>query len=403
VDELQRQVATQRQSVVSELSTNYRAAKEREKLLKGEVRAATTDLATLAQYDALKREVQADRQLYDSLYAKIKEAGISAASKSSNIHIVNQARVLDHPTRPHRALNILAGVLTGLIGGVVLAFVKDRWEDRIYTTEDIRASAGLPSITVVPVIQASHNKTAIWDRAGTSLALPRTERPGYPVGPDCFVLQRPNAPESEAVHTLWTMLFLSHSGNCPKTILITSPLPGEGKTTLVNNLAVALTNHGRTCLVDADLRKPMVSTRFKLSAVTGLEHYLQGTATLNQIKCSSEVKNLTIVPSIKATDGAIQLLTGDAIRTLVAGLREQFDFVIIDTPPILPYADGLALSTLVDGVILVGRAGQTPRGAVMRGIELLGSVNSAPILAVVLNAANQRPDYSGYSNRFAFE
>ena len=116
----------QRAAIVSELWTNYRAARAREALLSGEVKRATTDLATLAQYNVLKKEAQADRDLYDALYAKIKEAGISAASKSSNIHVVNQARVLDHPTRPHRTLNIMAGVLMGLIGGVALAFVKNQ-------------------------------------------------------------------------------------------------------------------------------------------------------------------------------------------------------------------------------------------------------------------------------------
>jgi succinoglycan biosynthesis transport protein ExoP len=403
VDELQYQVNEQRASIVSELWTNYRAARAREALLSGEVKRATTELATLAQYNVLKKEAQADRDLYDALYAKIKEAGISAASKSSNIHIVNQARVLDHPTRPRRALNILAGALMGLIGGLALGFVKDRFEDRIYTTEDIRDWTGLPSITVVPAIHAGHNKMAVRERNGTRLRLHRKNAEGYVAGPDCFLLQRPNAPESEAVYALRMLLFLSQPKNPPKVILITSPLPGEGKTTLGNNLALALTKHGRTCLVDADLRKPMVSTSFKLSPGTGLEHYLQGTATLDQITCASAVKNLTIIPSMMPTDGAIQLLTGDAIKALIAHLRERFDFVVIDTPPILPYADGLALSTLADGMILVGRAGQTPRGAITRSMELLRSINSAPILALVLNAANQRYDYSGYNYRSVIE
>ena len=109
VDELQNAIKAQKQEIVSELRTNYRAAQAREQALSGEVRRATTDLTTLSQYEVLKKEAQADRDLYDALYAKVKEAGISAASKSSNIHIVNRARVLDHPTRPHRAFNILAG------------------------------------------------------------------------------------------------------------------------------------------------------------------------------------------------------------------------------------------------------------------------------------------------------
>jgi polysaccharide biosynthesis transport protein len=392
VKELRDQIKEQSAAIVSELWTNYRAAKARESLLNGQVKVATTDLTTLAQYNVLKREAQADRDLYNSLYAKIKEAGISAASKSSNIHIVSQARALEHPTRPHRTMNILAGVLIGLIGGVALAFVKDRLQDRIHTADEIRDWVGLPSVTVVPAIQTFRSEMAIWgsNRANQNL--------NWRNGPNCFLLQRPNSPESEAVQALRTMLFSSQTEDPPKVVLITSPLPGEGKTTVANNLAIALTKHGKTCLVDADLRMPAVGGIFRLLPRFGLEHYLQGSATLDQVMSTSgEVKNLTIIPAVAPADYASYLLTGDPMRALMVRLRERFDFVVIDTPPILPYADGLAVSTLVDGVILVGRAGQTPRGAITRSMELLDVMKSAPILTVVLNAVDERYGYGVYS------
>lgn len=397
VNTLQDQIKAQRVAIVSELRTNYRAARARETLLTGQVKEATTDLSALAQYNVLKREAQADRELYDTLYAKIKESGISAASKSSNIHIVSQARVLDHPTRPRKALNILAGALIGMIGGVALAFVKDRIQDRIRTADEVRDWTGLPSVMVVPAIQTDHTQRVIWGRHQPNLKLEL--RNGEPhAGPDCFLLQRPYSPESEAVHTLRTMLFLPGMEDSPRVVLITSPLPGEGKTTLANNLAIALTKHGKTCLVDADLRMPTVGVSFKLLPEFGLEHYLKGSATLDQVMHpSGDVKNLTIVPSTGPADHANYLLTGSSIRALMVRLRERFDFVVIDSPPILPYADGLALSTLVDGVILVGRAGQTPRGAITRSMELLGVMKSAPILTVVLNGVDEHHGYGAYS------
>lgn len=393
VKELQDQIKEQSAAIVSELWTNYRAAKAREILLNGQVKVATTDLATLAQYNVLKRDAQADRELYNSLYAKIKEAGISAASKSSNIHIVSEARPLEHPTRPHRTMNILAGVLIGLIGGVALAFVKDRLQDRIHTADEIRDWVGLPSVTVVPAIQTFHGEMAIWgsNRANQNL--------NWRNGPNCFLLQRPTSPESEAIQALRTMLFSSQTEDPPKVVLITSPLPGEGKTTLANNLAIALTKHGTTCLVDADLRMPAVGVAFRLLPRFGLEHYLQGSATLDQVMSTSgQVKNLTIIPAVAPADYASYLLTGGPMRALLGRLRERFDFVVIDTPPILPYADGLAVSTLVDGVILVGRAGQTPRGAITRSMELLDVMKSAPILTVVLNAVDERYGYGVYGH-----
>lgn len=397
VNELQSQIKMQNSAIVSELWTNYRAAKAREALLSGKVKDATADLAVLSQYNMLKREAQADRELYNALYAKIKEAGISAASKSSNIHIVSQARVLDHPTRPRRALNILAGILFGLVGGVALAFLKDRIQDRIQTVNEIREWAGLPSVAVVPMIQPCHSKAEIWEKNRTLLKL-ESKNDGNSVGPNCFLLQRPNSPESEAIHTLRTMLFESQTEDPPKVVLITSSLPGEGKTTLANNLAIALAKHGRTCLVDADLRMPAVGVSFNVLSKLGLEQYLQGSVTLDQVMFPSrDVQNLTIIPSILPAEHINYLLTGGPIRSLMVRLRERFDFVVIDTPPILLYADGLAISTLVDGVILVGRAGQTPRGAMTRSMELLGMMKSAPILSVVLNAVDERHGYGAYS------
>lgn len=397
VNELESQLKAQTTAIVSELWTNYRAAKTREALLSGEVKGATTDLATLSQYNVLKREAQADRQLYDTLYAKIKEAGISAASKSSNIHIVSRARVLDHPTRPRKALNILAGIFIGLIGGVALAFVKDRIQDRIHTADEIRDWIGLPSVSVMPTIPEGHNGIGNKGKSGTRLKLDWNNS-GNHVGPNCFLLQRPESPESEAVHALRTMLFVSKTQDPPQVVLITSSLPGEGKTTVANNLAVALAEHGRTCLVDADLRMPTVGLCFNLPARIGLEHYLQGSATLDQVMFpSDDVKNLTIIPSTLPTDHSNYLLTGGPIRSLMVRLRERFDFVVIDTPPLLLYADGLAVSTLVDGVILVGRAGKTPKGAITRSMELLGTMKSAPILTVVLNAVDERRGYGVYS------
>lgn len=396
--ELRDQIKGQSTAIVSELWTNYRAAKAREALLNGKVRQATTELATLAQYNVLKREAQADRDLYNSLYAKTKEAGISAASKSNNIRIVSQARALEHPTRPHRAVNILAGTFIGLIGGVALAFVKDRFQDRVHSADEIRGWVGSPAVTVVPAIQTGHADMAIWGTKHSGLKL-EWRNGGDMFEPDCFVLQRPNSPESEAVHSLRTMLFSSRTEDSPKVVLITSPLPGEGKTTLANNLAISLTKHGKTCLVDADLRVPAVGGSFKLLPRFGLEHYLQGSATLDQVMFKTgKVKNLTIVPAVAPADYASYLLTGGPMRALVMRLRERFDFVVIDTPPILPYADGLAISTLVDGVILVGRAGQTPRGAITRSMELLDVMKSAPILTVVLNAVDERYGYGAYTN-----
>src|SRR5205085_2792843 len=132
----------QRSALQTELATSFAASRKRVALLQKEVETSTKNLSRIEQYLNLKKQAEADRQLYESLYAKIKEAGISAASKSSNIRVVEEARVLDHPTRPRPFLNLLAGGLFGLMGAVILAFVKEGLEHRINTSEDIRRWTG---------------------------------------------------------------------------------------------------------------------------------------------------------------------------------------------------------------------------------------------------------------------
>jgi polysaccharide biosynthesis transport protein len=398
-NELGRAIKTQLTGTVAELRTSYRAAQARERLLTREVKGATQNLSTLSRYSALKKEAQADRELYDNLYAKVKEAAISAASKSSNIHVVNQARILDQPTRPHRLFNILAGLLIGLIGGIALAFIREGMEDRIHTPDDVRCLLGLAPIAVVPAIQDGYPKTI--SASGPKLL------PAKGAGSDrqceLFLLNRPNAPESEAVNVLRTTLLLCHKKRALKIILVTSPLPGEGKTTLANNLAIALSACGRTCLVDADLRRPCVGNSFHIDPGKGLEHYLRGVATLEEVSVQpSGTNNLIVIPAVLPVDDAIHMLTCERMGQLISRLRQSFDFVVLDTPPILPYADSRVLAPQADGVVLVGRAGQTSRGAIMRSMELLAEVQSAPVLSTVLNgaehlAADYRYYYAGYN------
>jgi len=384
---------------VLELRTNYRATQAREQLLTRAVKGATQSLSTLSQYNALKKQAQADRELYNSLYAKIKEAAISAASKSSNLHVVNQARILDHPTRPHRLLNILAGLLVGLIGGVALAFIREGMEDRIQTVDDVRYWTGLSSVAVVPAMVSANDRKLLYPSSQKCFPLLGEVKAKES---DLFLLERPNAPESEAVHALRTTLLLCHKKRALKVILVTSPLPGEGKTTLASNLAIALSACGRTCLVDADLRRPSIGNSFGITPGKGLEHYLRGVAAFEQIAIEPlTTKNLVVIPAMLPSDNAIHMLTNGRMSELVARLRDSFDFVVLDTPPILPYADGRALAPIADGVVLVGRAGQTSRGAILRSMELLAEVQSPPILTTVLNGVeNQGEDYGYYYPRY---
>ena len=388
IAEFDRQLHSQSLAARSELNSSYAAAQNREGALRAEVDKATGQLGTMEQYTSLKKQAEADRQLYASLYAKIKESGIAAASKTSNLRIVEEAPVLDRPTRPHRLLNLLLGVVFGLIGGVVVAFIKEGLEDRIHTTEDMRHWTGLSSVIVVPEVE---RPAKLHPEKALSLVPPFNTLDSRA----CLLLNKPNSPELEAINALRTLILLAHPKANHRVFLVTSPLPGDGKTTMATNLALSLSKLGRTCLIDADLRRPRVGKAFQLIPGPGLADLLRGTATLEEVlQPVQSIERLAVISSWTPSSDAAELVSADAMTNLLAQLRSMFDYVVLDTPPVLPYAESRDLSAMVDGIILVGRAAVTPRAAMRRTTELLNEINSAPVLSIVLNGADLGSDFS---------
>jgi succinoglycan biosynthesis transport protein ExoP len=380
IDELESQIARQRKIVLGNLTTNYRAARARELLLQSEINDASKQSSEMARYFQLKKEAQANTDLYNQLYAKVKEAGISAESKSTNIRVIDPARVLSHPTRPNWKLNMLAALGAGLIGGIALAFVRDAMDRSLRTPDDIKQCTGLCSVSVVPVI-------------GAAEGLLRSHR-SYDRK---FLLDRPHSPESEALLGLHTSLRLSAPGSATRVLLIASPFSGDGKTTVAANLAIAEARHGKTCLVDADMRKTGVAKLFGLSAHTGLAQVLEGRASLEQAMIRiSDIPNLMLLPGGTSSEHPGELLSQSGMGDLLRALRESFEFVVIDAPPILSYADARCLAVLVDGVVLVGRAGRTTKEALIRSIEILSEIHAPPVLEVVLNGASHNAWGYGY-------
>jgi len=388
VDELQSQLDAQKSVILNSLKASYAAAHAREGLMAAEMKGTSHELNQMARYTALKKEVQANVELYNSLYARIKEAGISAASKSVSIRIVDQARVPDNPSRPRRLLNLSVGLLAALFGGVVLAFVCEEFDNKLRSPEDIRRWIGRSDVSIIPVIGESDRQDGrlAWSRRIVGL-LPA------PVAEEkrtnMFLLERPDSPEAEALQALYASVVLSWAGNPPQVLLIASAFPGEGKTTVALNLACALAKHAKTCLVDADLRKNKVARAFGLPTSQGLRDVLAGVATLDDVLLEVvELSNLSILPAGKSEGNAGQLVCSAAMQQVLRAVRQRFEFVVIDSAPILPFVDGRALSTLADALVLVGRAGITTRQAMRRSVELLSEVHGAPILQVVLNGAD---------------
>jgi succinoglycan biosynthesis transport protein ExoP len=390
--ELQSQLGEQRGEILGDLKTSYTAAQAREHLMQSQMQGASKQMIVLAQYNALKKEADANVQLYEALYQKIKEAAIAAATKSSNIRVVDRARVLDRPTRPRRVRNIAVGLLAGILGGVILAFLRESMDTSIRTPEDMKRCLEVESVSVVPMISQS-----VRDARGRPWRRLLPAKPQQ--SPSVFQVDRPNSPEGEALRGLSVSLRLSRrNGGSPQVLLVVSPQPGEGKTTLSINLALTLARHGATCIVDADLRRQGVAPALNIVAEHGLRELLSGTMDVDQaLVPASRFPNLSLLSSGSAPGEPGGLIASSAMSSLVDKLRQRFDFIVIDSPPILAFSDGRALSAVVDGIIMVGRCGVTSRESLKRAMELLRGVQSAPVIELVLNAAEYHDiDYGCY-------
>jgi len=385
IDELQAQLDARREAILSGLQVSYAVTKEHEALLEKQLKATSTLGNQMSKYSALKKQAQADTNLYDSLYAKVREAAVAVASTSSNIRVVDQARVLDKPTRPKRQTDILLGLMGGVISGLVLAFVREAIDNRIYTPEDIAKWIGPSSISILPIIESDVRRRLPWSNSAG--------REGVRQAPPSLLLDKPFSPHAEAVRGLYAGIALPRNVNTPQVLLVTSSVPSEGKTTVAINLAMASGQQCRTCIVDADLRRPGVGVALGLPPAQGLSDLLLGLVKLEQVLItSSSIPNLSILPAGQMTNAVGQLISSERMLEILLHLREQFDLVVIDSPPILPYADGRTIAAAADGVVMVGRSGVVTRQAMIRSLQLLEEAQGGPVITIVLNGADTTVD-----------
>ncbi len=403
IKDLDQLITREKVNIGNQVEAEYRGARERELLLEkalDQQKAETNATAEkLVQYNILNREAEANKQLYDGMLQKLKEAGISAGLRSSNIRIVDPALIPAGPSRPDKTRNIMLSILVGLVGGIGLALLREYLDNTIKTPDDIESIAHLPSLAVVPALSNSSGK-----RRGRFSKLLKSPVVASKEGRAELVSHNmPQSQMSEAFRALRTSLLLSQADHPPQVILMTSALPREGKTTAAVNLAVTLAQLGdKTLLVDADLRKPGINRALSLvdGKHAGLSSYLAGVSSLDLITVPHpSITNLAAIPTGPIPPNPADLLSSHRLTELITELRSRYKFVVIDSPPIMAATDAVILSVLVDGVLIVVRSGETPKEAFMRTRDLLAGVK-CHMLGVVLNAVDSSsPDYY-YSYRY---
>lgn len=395
-------IAGEKKSVATQIEAEYQASRQRELLLQRALGQQKNEAAAMAdkmvQYNILKREAEANKQLYDGLLQKLKEAGITAGLRSSNIRVIDPALVPAFPSRPNRSRNIALAILVGLVGGIGLALIREYLDNTVKNPEDVETLSRLPSLAVVPAFAGSNG-----NGAGRLQKLLGGSRNGSEEGVALLAHSDPQSQVSEAFRALRTALLLSQPDRPPQILLVTSALPHEGKTTAAVNIGVTLAQLGdHTLLIDADLRKPGISRALHMHHAenAGLSSYLAGVAPLEEVTVSHPlIKNLHTIPTGPVPPNSADLLSSHRLAEMMSELRNRYKFIVIDSPPIMAATDAVILSAVVDGVLLVVRSGETPKEAFTRTRNLLSSVKSR-VLGVVLNAVDSRsPDYY-YSYRY---
>ncbi len=387
---VQKRIDAEINKIITGIKNDYESNLRRESLLrdafdKQKVRAQEMKERAI-QYNILKREADTNRELYKGLLQRMKEAGVSAGILASNIQVIDQAELPTKPYKPNIKLNLLLAAVVGLFLGVGLAFFFEYLDNTVKTPEDVEQMIRLPSFGMVPEISYERRRRV---ESGRS----------YPV--ELITFGHPKSMLSEAYRNIRTSILLSSSEKPPKKIIISSPNPTEGKTTTVINTAIALSQTGaRVLIIDADLRKPKIHKIFDEENGAGLSNFLSGHGELESIIKKTEIPNLFYIPSGPIPPNPSELIGSNLFKNMMESLGERFDHLILDSPPVLGFADSIILSTAVDGVILVALSGKTPRETLQRAKEILYQVN-AKILGVVINRVDiQRSDYGYYYYRY---
>ena len=348
------------------------------------------------QYNILRREFEASEQLYDGLLQRMKEVGVAAGIQESNIAVIEPGRRPVLPFSPNLPRNLALALTLGLMAGVGLALLLEFLDSTIRRIEDIERLVDRPVLGLVPMLKLSA-KEARRERRPNLVEAPERS-------PSFQSHFKPSSSVSEAFRSLRTSLSFSTAEGMPRTIMVTSTTMGEGKTTATINLATVLAQNGhRVLILDADLRKARIHREFDLPRAPGLTNRIARHDPATEDRGAifgTFITNLFAMPAGTATPSPAEMLSSERMKRIIDSCKRNFDYVIIDSAPVLGLADALILSRKVDGVLFVTQAGVTGKDSFRMAMKRLAQVQ-APVLGVVLNQVNlDSPEYAYYSSYY---
>jgi len=370
INELDRQIKQSVDNAKQALKADYEALASQEEMLKQrleETKAEVLDLDNRGiQYRILQREVDTNRQLYDGLLQRFKEVGVAGAVGTNNVSIVDAAELPASPFKPRLSKNLSLALAFGLFFGGLAAFGIEYLDDTFKVPEDVEANLSLPVLGIIPITESAEDFR------------------------EQFANSR--SPVSEAYRSLRTALQFSTADGAPKTLLVTSARPSEGKSTTAVALATNFAQLGlRVLLIDADLRNPSLHKSFPGAAPCGLSNYLTSRSNALPKGAFQETEHpgLTLMPSGPMPPNPAELLAGPKMPLLLQVTAGRFDIVVVDGPPVMGIADAPLLASIASGTLLVIEAGRTRRGVTMTALKRLHYAR-AQMIGALLNKFDAR-------------
>lgn len=397
ISDLKGSLNQQRKEAIGALEAKYKTAKQTEEQLLEKLEIQKSKAFELSrrqvQYNILNREYESLKDLHQSVLRELKEAQLSAENTGSNIALAERAAVPVDRDSPRIGFNLLLGLFLGAFAGIATAFLLESLDNTIKTPEEAERILGVPTLGIVPMFSADVSSTGPDKLLDAPADVPAV------LTQDCVTHSSPRSIASEAFKAIRTSILFSSADNPPKCILFTSGQKSEGKTTLVVNLGISLAQSGhKVLLLDADLRRPAVHQRFKIAEMSdgGVVEYLTGVSPEPNVFRNTGVEGLEILYAGAIPPHPSELLGSRKMAELLHRYRGEYDYVLVDAPPVMPVTDAVLLSRSVDGVVVVVRGQHTQRQITRDSISKLRRVG-AKILGIVLNDVDIRSgDYYYY-------
>lgn len=386
------------------LYTTYRQASGVENKLRADFEVAKREAINQGQVGITTRMVQGridtNKSLLDDLVKNQKSADVANVGSGNNVAVVEQAIIPDDPIGPRRLISVIMALIMSIALGCGVALFLEYLDDTVRSTDEVERLLRLPALAAIPSIDQSPRRRLL--AAGGKAS---KESDADLMKSELLIKADSRSSLAESYRQLRTSILLSTAGHAPKSLLVTSSVPSEGKTTTAVNTAISLAQTGASVLVlDADMRRPRLHRIFGIGNQAGLSTILSSELSEKEILAitqKDEESNLHLMPSGPIPPNPAELLGSDQMRRLLKVLERNFTHVVIDSPPIASFTDGVLLGSMVSGCLLVVHAGKSSRGVVKRSRMLLQDVG-AKIFGVVLNNVNLRSqeDYYYYQNYY---